>query len=62
MRRAEPIRQHAVFRDAIENSVRAYDCSVNCSGEHQKAYDDYERLKKKFQGRWANQIDGDAAD
>src|SRR6267154_6486100 len=36
MRLPEPFRQHAIFRNTIQNSIGTADCGVDRSGEHKR--------------------------
>jgi hypothetical protein len=50
------VRENAIFGDAVQDAVRAYDCGIHCSGEHQDADENDKRLKYKFQVVWADKI------
>ena len=49
VRRPEPVGHHAVFRDAIQDSIRADNRRVDRARQHQEADDDYESLEQQSQ-------------
>ena len=62
MRMAKPVREDAVFGDAVQHAVRAHDCGVDGSGQHQDADEHDEPLKGQPQVVWADKIHCQTAD
>ena len=63
MRLEEPVGQHAVLGDAVEDAVGADDRRVDRAGQDQEADDDDEaRCSKSLSSARADDVHGQAAD
>ena len=49
VRLPEPLRQNAVFRDAVQDSVGSDDRGVNSARQHEHPYGDHENMKRKLE-------------
>src|SRR5881227_2572325 len=47
LRLAEPVGEHAIFRDAVQHAVGADDGSIDSAGKDQEPTDHYERLEEQ---------------
>ena len=62
MRVPEPVREDAVFGDAVQNAVRTHNGGIHGSGQHQNADQHHEALEDQPQHVWSDKIHGQAAD
>ena len=56
MRAAKPMREDAILGDAVQDAVRAHDCGIDRSGQHQDADEHDKPLEGQLQIEWANKI------
>ena len=62
MRLAEPVTEHAIFGNAIQDAIRTYDGGVHGAGKNQRANHYDESMKKQADENRAFQAHGQAAD
>src|SRR5262249_30431291 len=62
VRLTKPVAQNAVFRDAIEHTVRADDRRIHCASQDDRAYHDHECMEDQAQKEWPLEAHGQAAD
>ena len=51
VRMAEPVRQHAIFGNAVQHAVRAHNRGVHRAGKNQRAHHHHEHVKGQPRSR-----------
>src|SRR5579864_3504757 len=62
MRAPEPIRQDAIFGDAIQNAIGANDRRIDGAGEDEHSHDNHEGVKSETQVERSRKVHGQTAD
>ncbi len=62
VRLTEPVAEHPVFRDAVEDAVRPHDGSIDRTGKNERADDDNEAVEDQAREKRPFQVHRQAAD